>query len=185
MTALLSIPASPSHKDKLEKISNIGIPAEKPKNSIISARRSRNAVKADFHPVDCVVIDLLCSEKLNAAIQTRNALGFNTIYEIIILFYRLKHHGCLNFSNKPVYLKPLSQYFVLDLTVTQRLEQMNASLSANITSNNEQPSQNILTSAFEQAEIQSTLEKTQLKSEQLTHIPNFEKIPASTRRPVS
>ena len=66
--------------------------------------------------------------------------------------------------------------------MTQRLEQMNASLSANITSNNEQPSQNILTSAFEQAEIQSTLEKTQLKSEQLTHIPNFEKIPASTRR---
>ena len=66
--------------------------------------------------------------------------------------------------------------------MTQRLEQMNASLSANIISNNEQPSQNILISAFEQAEIQSTLEKTKLKSEQLTHIPNYDKIPASTRR---
>ena len=66
--------------------------------------------------------------------------------------------------------------------MTQRLEQMNSSLSANIISTIEQPSQNILTSAFEQPEIQSTLEKTKLKSEQLTHIPNYDKIPASTRR---
>ena len=66
--------------------------------------------------------------------------------------------------------------------MTQRLEQLNASLSANIISNPEQPSQNILMSAFEQPEIQSTLEKTKLKSEQLTHIPDYDKIPASTRR---
>ena len=61
VTALLSIPASPNHKDKLEKINRIGIPAEKPKNSMINARRSKNAVKADFHPEDCVVITFLLS----------------------------------------------------------------------------------------------------------------------------
>ena len=38
--------------DKLEKISRMGMPAEKPKNSIINARRSKNAVNADFHPED-------------------------------------------------------------------------------------------------------------------------------------
>ena len=51
VTALLSIPASPSHKDKLEKINKMGIPAEKPRNSIISARRSKKALNADAHPV--------------------------------------------------------------------------------------------------------------------------------------
>ena len=67
------MPASPNHKDRLEKISKIGIPAEKPKNSMISARRSKNAVNAAFHPVFCaevwpvccVVIRLLFSIKSN------------------------------------------------------------------------------------------------------------------------
>jgi hypothetical protein len=40
-----------SHKDKLEKINKMGIPAEKPRNSIISARRSKKALNADAHPV--------------------------------------------------------------------------------------------------------------------------------------
>ena len=66
--------------------------------------------------------------------------------------------------------------------MTQRLEQMNASLSANIINSNEKLSQNSLNSSFDQPEIQSTLEKTKLKSEQLTHIPNYDKIPPSTRR---
>ncbi len=57
------MPASPNHKDKLEKINKIGIPAEKPKNNMINARRSKNAVNADFHPVVCVVIAFLFSAK--------------------------------------------------------------------------------------------------------------------------
>jgi hypothetical protein len=42
--------ASPSHKERLEKINKIGIPAEKPRNSIINARRSKNALKAETQP---------------------------------------------------------------------------------------------------------------------------------------
>ncbi len=36
--------------------------------------------------------------------------------------------------------------------------------------------------AFEQPDIKMTLDKTALKPEQLTHIPDFENIPASTKR---
>ncbi len=36
--------------------------------------------------------------------------------------------------------------------------------------------------AFDQKDIQNTLNTTQLKPEQLTHIPNYAKIPASTKR---
>ncbi|MCP5756872.1 AAA family ATPase, partial [Klebsiella pneumoniae] len=35
---------------------------------------------------------------------------------------------------------------------------------------------------FEHPDIKMTLDKTALKPEQLTHIPDFEKIPASTKR---
>lgn len=66
--------------------------------------------------------------------------------------------------------------------MTQKPEQPNTALSTQTISTNEQPSQNILTSAFEQPEIQITLEKTKLKAEQLTHIPDYDNIPASTRR---
>ena len=61
VTALLSMPASPSHKERLEKINKIGIPAEKPRNSIINARRSKNALKAETQPEACVVIRFLFS----------------------------------------------------------------------------------------------------------------------------
>ncbi|WP_416202915.1 Lon protease family protein [Acinetobacter sp. LoGeW2-3] len=40
----------------------------------------------------------------------------------------------------------------------------------------------LLKSAFEQSEIQPTLEKTRLQPTQLTHIPKLDKIPASTKR---
>ena len=43
-------------------------------------------------------------------------------------------------------------------------------------------SENNLSSAFDQPEIQTTLAKTQLQAEQLTHTPALDKIPASTRR---
>nr|WP_228145443.1 ATP-binding protein [Acinetobacter schindleri] len=40
----------------------------------------------------------------------------------------------------------------------------------------------LLKTAFEQSEIQPTLEKTRLQPTQLTHIPKLDKIPASTKR---
>lgn len=88
----------------------------------------------------------------------------------------------MNFLCKPVYLKTLPLYFVLDFTVTQKLDQVNSSLSATTTNQNQHKQQDSLISAFEQTEIQSTLMQTQLKSEQLTHIPDLNKIPASTRK---
>ena len=42
--------------------------------------------------------------------------------------------------------------------------------------------ENKLATAFDQTEIQKTLINTALKPEQLTHIPNFAKIPSSTKR---
>ena len=68
--------------------------------------------------------------------------------------------------------------------MTQRHEHMTSSLSASITEQQTlvlQPEQT-LTSAFEQAEIQTTLNNTRLSPEQLTHIPDLDKIPASTKR---
>ena len=65
--------------------------------------------------------------------------------------------------------------------MTQRLDQMNSVLSANSLTK-KQPHQDSPISAFDQPEIQQTLQKTELKPEQLTHIPDFEKIPASTKR---
>ncbi|CAB1211610.1 Lon protease family protein [Acinetobacter bouvetii] len=64
----------------------------------------------------------------------------------------------------------------------QKLDQMNSSVAATTPINNPAPIQNSLISAFDQPEIQNTLTQTQLKPKQLTHIPNLEKIPASTRR---
>lgn len=64
----------------------------------------------------------------------------------------------------------------------QKLDQMNSSLSATTTVTQPDPIPSSLISAFDQPEIQNTLTKTQLHPKQLTHIPNLEKIPASTRR---
>lgn len=83
-------------------------------------------------------------KKLNVAIQTRNAIGFNNItYEMIILFYWLAACPLEFFKQTCI---PLTLYRNISFwifTVTQRLEQMNSSLSANIISNIEQLSQNI------------------------------------------
>src|SRR5690606_7336473 len=97
VTALLLIPASPNHKDRLEKIRRIGTPAENPKNSMIKARRSKNAVNADFQPVVCVVIALLFSaEKPIAAIQSCNSVSFNKthIFFSFQVFYFLAKATC-------------------------------------------------------------------------------------------
>lgn len=67
--------------------------------------------------------------------------------------------------------------------MTQKHDQINS--NAVITST---PTTNLVTlvnavpSVFEKAEIQNTLTQTALKPEQLTHIPNAAKIPASTKR---
>ena len=66
--------------------------------------------------------------------------------------------------------------------MTQKLEQMNSSLSTNLSNNNSRDPQNHLITAFEQTEIQNTLNQTRLKPEQLTHIPNLTNIPTSTKR---
>lgn len=52
---------------------------------MIKARRSKKAVKADFHPEVCDVIALLFSAKLINAIQLFNAKGFNIFYATIVL----------------------------------------------------------------------------------------------------
>ncbi|ATO20904.1 ATP-dependent protease [Acinetobacter sp. LoGeW2-3] len=70
--------------------------------------------------------------------------------------------------------------------MTQRLDQIHSSITANTinTTTTEQQNQaaELLKSAFEQSEIQPTLEKTRLQPTQLTHIPKLDKIPASTKR---
>lgn len=61
--------------------------------------------------------------------------------------------------------------------MTEKLEQNNAPSEQQL-----QPSHAEFVSAFDQNDIQNTLEKTRLRSDQLTHIPNYAKIPASTKR---
>ncbi|MEB3766161.1 ATP-binding protein [Acinetobacter sp. MD2] len=66
--------------------------------------------------------------------------------------------------------------------MTQRLDQMNSVLSANKLDSTQQQAQQTLRSAFDQSEIQQTLQQTKLEPEQLTHVLNLDSIPASTRR---
>lgn len=66
--------------------------------------------------------------------------------------------------------------------MTQRLDQMNSVLSANKLDSTQKQPQETLISAFDQPEIQETLQQTKLSPEQLTHTPKLDKIPASTRR---
>ncbi|OTG86421.1 ATP-dependent protease [Acinetobacter sp. ANC 4558] len=66
--------------------------------------------------------------------------------------------------------------------MTQKLDQSSSSLSANTTNHTQKNQINNLISSFDQPDIQNTLMRTQLKSEQLTHIPDLTKIPASTRK---
>lgn len=94
-----------------------------------------------------------------------------------------KPHVRLNFPSKSVYLNAYQRNISFWIsTVTQRLDQINSSIASNNTTTPENIRSDLLISAFEQSEIHNTLEHTRLKSTQLTHIPNLEKIPASTKR---
>lgn len=66
--------------------------------------------------------------------------------------------------------------------MTQRLDQMTSSLSTTTTINLEKQLDHAYPSALDRTEIQNTLNLTALKPEQLTHIPDLEKIPSSTKR---
>ena len=69
--------------------------------------------------------------------------------------------------------------------MTQRLDQIHSSITANTINTTLTAQQNhaeLLKTAFEQSKIQPTLEKTRLQPTQLTHIPKLDKIPASTKR---
>lgn len=61
--------------------------------------------------------------------------------------------------------------------MTEKLEQNNATSQPQL-----QPSPKGFVSAFDQQDIQNTLSSTRLRSSELTHIPNYAKIPASTKR---
>ena len=69
--------------------------------------------------------------------------------------------------------------------MTQRHDQVNSTALANTTtttSTNLEKTQNPFPSVFDQTDIATTLIKTALKPEQLTHIPNLNNIPTSTKR---
>lgn len=66
--------------------------------------------------------------------------------------------------------------------MTQKLDQMTVATISSTTTNIITSTINTLPSAFEQFEIQQTLEKTALKPHHLTHIPDLSKIPSSTKR---
>ncbi|WP_163123600.1 Lon protease family protein [Acinetobacter portensis] len=64
----------------------------------------------------------------------------------------------------------------------KKLDQVNSAVSANTTNLNQDTTQTSLLSAFDQNEIQNTLVQTKLEDKQLTHSPDMEKIPSSTKR---
>jgi lon-related putative ATP-dependent protease len=66
--------------------------------------------------------------------------------------------------------------------VTQKLDQMTATTLSSTPTNTTTAKINSLPSAFEQTDIQTTLKKTALSPEQLTHILNLAEIPSSTKR---
>ncbi|ENW07942.1 Lon protease family protein [Acinetobacter beijerinckii] len=66
--------------------------------------------------------------------------------------------------------------------MTQKLDQMTATTLSLTPANTITANINTFPSAFEQTDIQPTLTKTALKADQLTHMPDFAKIPSSTKR---
>lgn len=66
--------------------------------------------------------------------------------------------------------------------MTQKLDQMTATTLSLTPANTITANINTFPSAFEQTDIQPTLTKTALKADQLTHTPDFAKIPSSTKR---
>ena len=66
--------------------------------------------------------------------------------------------------------------------MTQKLDQMTATTLSSTPTNTTTAKINSLPSAFGQTDIQTTLKKTALTPEQLTHILNLAEIPSSTKR---
>jgi len=66
--------------------------------------------------------------------------------------------------------------------VTQKLDQMTATALSLTPTNTTTANLNTFPSAFDQTDIQETLKRTSLPSEQLTHVPDLVKIPNSTKR---
>lgn len=66
--------------------------------------------------------------------------------------------------------------------MTQKLDQMTATTLSSTPTNTTTAKINSLPSAFEQTDIQTTLKKTALSPEELTHILNLAEIPSSTKR---
>ena len=66
--------------------------------------------------------------------------------------------------------------------MTQKLDQMTATTLSLTPANTITANISTFPSAFEQTDIQPTLTKTALKADQLTHTPDFAKIPSSTKR---
>lgn len=66
--------------------------------------------------------------------------------------------------------------------MTQKLDQMTATTLSSTPTNTTTAKISSLPSAFEQTDIQTTLKKTALTPEQLTHILNLAEIPSSTKR---
>ncbi|ENW83051.1 hypothetical protein F908_01310 [Acinetobacter sp. NIPH 284] len=66
--------------------------------------------------------------------------------------------------------------------MAQKLDQMTATTLSSTPTNTTTAKINSLPSAFEQTDIQTTLKKTALSPEQLTHILNLAEIPSSTKR---
>ncbi len=64
----------------------------------------------------------------------------------------------------------------------KKLENIQSSLSSNLSEQNLQPLPAGLRSVFDQPEIQATLTKTKLGAAQLTHMTDLKKIPTSTKR---
>lgn len=66
--------------------------------------------------------------------------------------------------------------------MTQKLDQMTATALSLTPTNTTTANLNTFPSAFDQTDIQETLKRTSLVSEQLTHVPDLLKIPNSTKR---
>lgn len=66
--------------------------------------------------------------------------------------------------------------------MTQKLDQMTATALSLTPTNTTTANLNTFPSAFDQTDIQETLKRTSLASEQLTHVPDLVKIPNSTKR---
>ena len=64
----------------------------------------------------------------------------------------------------------------------KKLDQVKTAVATNTTTTTQETPQTSLISAFDQTQIHPTLAQTKLEASQLTHTPNYVKIPTSTKR---